>query len=237
MRILVVDDEPRHVAGMLRLLSRMRPNAEVKGAYSGEEALKTIHEWKPDILLTDIRMESMDGLTLIGRIPENQRQMMRIVIMSAYDLFTYARQAMRLGAVDYLLKPVDEEELNHLLGGFDEPSDLNAEKANESTIQYIISYMKEHLDEDISLERFADECHYNPNYLSVLFRQRMGIPFSVYQRNIRVERAVELLLNTSINVNSIAEQVGYHTTGYFIRTFRSIYGMAPGQYRRMKKRT
>ena len=238
LQMLVVDDEPRHVEGMLRLLQRLCPDADIKGAYSGEEALRCMDERQPDILFTDIRMEDMDGLALLERIPEKKRKAMKIVIMSAYDLFVYAQQAMRLGAVDYLLKPVDEEELCRLLTVFcGENVAERDDKANDDTIQYVISYIKEHMSEDISLESMAEKCHYNPNYLSALFKQNTGVSYSAYLRKIRMERAVDLLMKSDANIDKIAAALGYRTTGYFIRTFRAEYGVPPGRYRRREGRT
>ena len=79
-------------------------------ASNGREALELMDQEQPDILLTDIRMPIMDGLELIRRVRSAGSQL-RPVILSAYDEFTYAREALHLGVADYVLKPVDDDAL------------------------------------------------------------------------------------------------------------------------------
>ncbi|OWR29568.1 hypothetical protein CDO73_15405 [Saccharibacillus sp. O23] len=125
MKILIVDDEPRHRRGMMNLILSFRPGDRLNAAGDGEAALALIREERPDLVLTDIRMPNMDGLEFLKRV-EEERPKPRVVMVSAYNLFDYAQQALRHGASDYLLKPVDENKLAAMLDRIEE--EISAEE-------------------------------------------------------------------------------------------------------------
>ncbi len=118
MKILIVDDEPRHLRGMVAMIRTMRPDASVLTAKDGEAALATMRDECPDVVLSDIQMPNMDGLAFLRRLDEEGNQA-KVVMVSAYDLFKYAQTALRHGAYDYLLKPVDTEKVEALLDRLD----------------------------------------------------------------------------------------------------------------------
>ncbi|WP_181376844.1 response regulator, partial [Paenibacillus agaridevorans] len=114
MKILIVDDEPRHRRGMKNMILTLRPADLVLDAKDGAAALALIKEERPDVVLTDIRMPNMDGLEFLGML-ERENVKPKVVMVSAYDRFEYAQTAMRHGAYDYLVKPVDEGKVESLL--------------------------------------------------------------------------------------------------------------------------
>jgi two-component system response regulator YesN len=121
MKILVVDDEARHRRGMLSLIRTLRPEYEVLVAKNGIDALDIVDTLQPDIVLTDIRMPIMDGLAFLERLNEAKtKRRPRVVFLSAYNLFEYAQTALRHGAYDYLLKPVDIEKVEGILRRIEE---------------------------------------------------------------------------------------------------------------------
>ncbi|ANS73214.1 hypothetical protein AWM70_00300 [Paenibacillus yonginensis] len=114
MKILIVDDEPRHLRGMMNLIRQLRPGAEVTAAKDGVAALEQVRRDCPEAILTDIRMPHMDGLAFLGKLKE-EGILSKVVIVSAYNMFEYAQTAIRHGAYDYLLKPVEIESVERLL--------------------------------------------------------------------------------------------------------------------------
>ncbi|WP_158602411.1 response regulator transcription factor [Cohnella endophytica] len=114
MKILVVDDEARHRRGMLSLIRSLRPDYEVLTANNGLEALATVQSELPEIVFTDIRMPKMDGLAFLEKL-HDLKVRPKVVFLSAYNLFEYAQTALRHGAFDYLLKPVDTEKVETIL--------------------------------------------------------------------------------------------------------------------------
>jgi two-component system response regulator YesN len=114
VKILIVDDEPRHLRGMAAMVQAMRPHAHVSVAKDGEVALASIRSELPDVILSDIQMPNMDGLSLLKWL-EVEGIQTKVVIVSAFNLFDYAQTAIRYGASDYLLKPVDADKVEALL--------------------------------------------------------------------------------------------------------------------------
>lgn len=109
--ILLVDDEPLVIKGIRIILERSHlPIDTIREAENGEEALSVIKEETPDILITDIRMPKMDGLELCSKIYKKCPKT-GILIISGYDDFAYAQQAIKYGVREYLLKPVQKTEL------------------------------------------------------------------------------------------------------------------------------
>lgn len=112
VKLMIVDDEPVICMGLRLTIDWAELGIEVIGeAYDGEEALRLMEREQADIVLTDIRMDGMDGLELAGQLNRRYPDV-RIIIISGYEDFQYARQAMRIGVHDYLLKPVEIDELS-----------------------------------------------------------------------------------------------------------------------------
>ncbi len=115
MKILVVDDERIILRGIARMIREHPDVEEVRTAEEAEEALEILKEFRADAVITDIRMPETDGLELIRRA-EAEGLCRRFVILSGYSDFEYARTAIRYHVMDYLLKPVDPDDLNRVLG-------------------------------------------------------------------------------------------------------------------------
>jgi len=118
VRILIVDDEPRHLRGMVNLIGRLRPEDQVVVAKDGMSAMELVRSHCPEAILTDIRMPGMDGLEFLERL-KIEGIKTRVVMVSAYNLFDYAQTAIRHGAYDYLLKPVEIEKIEEVLSRID----------------------------------------------------------------------------------------------------------------------
>lgn len=111
IRMIIVDDEPIICEGLRRTIDWSQLGVEVVDvAYDGEQALQLVQAEQVDLVLSDIRMDGMDGLELAEQLKELHPEI-NCIMISGYEDFEYARRAMRLGVSDYLLKPVDIEEL------------------------------------------------------------------------------------------------------------------------------
>jgi len=110
MKICVADDEYEVRQSIIQKLSRFVSTEYIYDIGYGKQALEQIHIIRPDMLLLDIRMPEIDGIEILKKLngvyPE-----MKIIIVSGYDDFEYCRTAIQQGAVDYLLKPVDRDQL------------------------------------------------------------------------------------------------------------------------------
>jgi two-component system, response regulator YesN len=115
-KVIIVDDEPPIIRSTKRAIERCSNHFEVIGeAYNGAEALKKIAITKPDVIFTDIKMPVMDGILLVKKINELYPDEILPVIISGYQDFNYAKEALKSGVVEYLLKPIDPECISDLL--------------------------------------------------------------------------------------------------------------------------
>lgn len=132
--IFIVDDEPFIIEGMKALVQWEDYGLHVVGnASNGSEALKKIENVHVDILLTDITMPVMDGLQLISKVKERNSNI-KCIVLSGYQEFNYVKKGMELGIENYLLKPVNEQELHFTLQNCVEKIEKSAKNGEAYTI-------------------------------------------------------------------------------------------------------
>ena len=237
LRVLLVDDEIMIREGFKRLFDWGAHDCEVVGeAADGMEALAKIDALAPDIAVMDINIPIMNGLKVI-QLARIKHPDMAFVIVSGYDDFSYCREALRLKITDYILKPVDYEEFgtcidNLKIALFRRQSTKEADEQEERPINRLTRYLQEHLAEEISLSVLADEFHLSAQYISQLFKSEIGVNFLAYLTNIRMEKAKQLLLSTSLSIGEVSEQSGYGDYRVFTKVFKKSEGITPTQYRR-----
>lgn len=100
------------------------------------------------------------------------------------------------------------------------------------TIALVEKYIQEHYDQALSLDILAEKVYLTPHYLSSIFIQEKGIGINKYLKNVRMEKAREMLRDTGMKISDISQRVGYSSLSYFCRSFRNEYGMTPEQYRK-----
>ena len=140
-RILIVDDERIERNGIRFLLKKLNMEFDIDEAVNGLDALEKIRQEDYDILLTDVKMPFMDGIELIDNVV-NEKKKMRCVIFSGCNEFDYAKRAIRLGVVDYILKPVDPKEFKETLEKV--VDELEAAKASDELKNKSMEFLYEH---------------------------------------------------------------------------------------------
>ena len=239
LRVLLVDDEIMIREGFKRLFDWEAHDCEVVGeAADGMEALAQIDALRPDIVIMDINIPIMSGLKVI-QVSRIKHPKIAYVIVSGYDDFSYCQQALRLQITDYILKPVDYEEFgicidNLKISLYEQrmAEEHEPKEQGERVIIGITLYLQEHLEEEVSLSVLAEEFHLNPQYISQLFKNEIGVGFLAYLTNIRMEKAKKLLLSTSFPIAEIAQKTGYGDYRVFTKVFKKAEGITPSQYRR-----
>ncbi|MGM9538657.1 MAG: helix-turn-helix domain-containing protein [Candidatus Onthomonas sp.] len=239
LRVLLVDDEIMIREGFKRLFDWEAHDCQVVGeAADGMEALARIDALQPDIVIMDINIPIMNGLKVI-QLSRIKHPETAFVIVSGYDDFSYCREALRLQITDYILKPVNYEEFgtcidNLKISLFQQRVETAPEpkQQEERTITGITRYLQQHLADEMSLSILAEEFHLNPQYISQLFKNEIGVGFLAYLTNIRMEQAKKLLLSTSLSIAEVAEQSGYGDYRVFTKVFKKAEGITPSQYRR-----
>lgn len=389
MNILIADDERVIREGIKRTIKHLYPEYQVFVAARAEEAVKVMEEQRIHIVLTDILMPGMNGLEFM-KISKRRYPYVKWIVISAHSEFSYAQEAIRLGARDYLLKPIGknklEEIINNLtleiqkdndisrqgerlkaslrflregvfqrlasgldIGNLDigpfiedyhnfylvmvqlDPGEKSARlehfivenvlselielhgngfvvnfdrqsllglvslRENERTepfqeelrahlnhylkmpfqilysglsydfntvpqvvkrmreasasqafeaeplkgsgekaIDVALHFIREHYNEDLSLEKMASVVFLNPAYFSQLFKQKTGQGYKEYVTSLRLEQAKLLLLNPKLKLAEIAERVGYQDMRHFTQMFRKKFQLTPTEYRQQQ---
>jgi len=242
--IVVAEDEEILLNNLIGKIEKFCPDFEVIGkAQTGEQALALFMEESPDILITDIKMPVMDGLELIEKARDFY-PFMKTVITSGYSDFEYAKKAISLKVSDYLLKPVDTDELKEVLNklkneynmeknDYEEVFNLTTSSLTPSQIADLLhDFITKNYASDINLNMIANSMNYSSSYLTRIFCQYYSCTPSKYLLNLRISTAQKYLrLNPELSVRQIGEMVGYQDQGYFSRIFKKIAGLSPLDYR------
>ncbi|MFC5404092.1 response regulator transcription factor [Cohnella soli] len=238
--VVLVDDNPIITEALVCSIGWHRFGFEVARIFDdGEEALEYIVEHEPDVVITDIRMPKMDGIELARRLKQLNLSV-HVIVLSAYSDFSYAQSLIRYGGYGYLLKPLDEEELETMLGELarklsppNDESMANPPELSETIVERAKAYAKQHLHEPISLDDVAEGIHLSKNYFCNVFKAETGLTFWDYLTQIRIEKAKELL-QTDMKTYEIAYTVGYENASYLSKVFKKAHGITPSEYRKKR---
>lgn len=198
---------------------------------NAEDALEAIFHWKPELVITDVCMEAANGIDLI-RICRQNRMDAQFIIVSGYDQFSFAQEAMNNGALYYLLKPISDSEARLALKRVVSVLETHADAPIDGTdsFQQALAYIQLHYSEQISLEEIAQRFGFNKTYFSELFAKKTGMGFAYYKNALRVQAAKKLMLS-SMNVGEAGLQTGFSNVHYFSRVFKRITGESPNEWR------
>lgn len=242
-KVLIIDDEKPVRIAISKLGHWTKYHLErPEHAENGREGLKAMRELKPSLVFLDMQMPLMGGKEFLEKASREFPDCAFIVI-SGYDDFEYTRSAIRHGAIDYLLKPVAEEELNAAIErvmkdklpdeGFDDEDSSSCNLPAEHVIDLIKDHIDRNYSESIKISDFSEKYYFSGEYLSRLFKLRYGTNIYEYLLMIRMERAKELLAGRELKIQDIAVRTGYPDTNYFSKAFRNYTGLTPSEYRRI----
>ena len=252
-KAVIIDDEPIIVEGLSRAVDWGRWDCKVTGfAYNGREGLDVIRSQKPNILISDIRMPEIDGLTMVAAL-KSEFPYMQIAILTGYRDFEYAKKAIELGVTRFLLKPSKLDELEEAIGAMKKKLDetvrvypelledehapeegdeeLEDSPASSFIVNNAIEYIKDHYADKLRLSDVADEIYVRQWHLSKLINKHTGSNFSEILNGIRIEKAKQLLKDPSLKIYDIAEQVGFSDLTHFSRVFKKIEGISANEFR------
>ena len=247
LKVLVVEDEEMIRKGIVLAVDWAALDCVVVGeAANGVQALEAVERYAPSLIITDLKMPVMDGLEMLRQLRERGNNAF-VIILTAYDSFAYAQTALRLGAVDFLLKPFHDGELEQAVtrlkqrmdragqGGEKGPAPLplpELKKGDKS--KYVLeamAYIGEHYHEpNIGVAAIAQHLGISEGHLSHTFKKETDYTLLNYLTRYRIHRAMELLRDCRLKVYEVAEQVGYRDIAYFSATFKKLVGMSPSEY-------
>jgi len=240
LKVLIVEDEELIRNEILLTTPWENFDCEVVGtAENGIAGSDAIVSLKPDIVITDIRMPGLDGIEMLEKTRPPAA-----IILSGHSEFDYARQAIKLGVKDYILKPVDDEELYASLKRTSEKL-LQEKTAPKPFMEYVpppdgdkqdfyinraMEFIGVNYAADISLSDASEHIGITESYLSRLFKSRTGHCFLEYLRSYRIKKALDLMQDQGRRINEVARDTGFRDMSYFSSTFKKIVGLSPSQY-------
>ncbi len=257
---ILIDDEDWIREGLIEHLRWADLGIRLDASFSdGREAQAFMKDHAVRLILSDIRMPHMNGLDLLRWVREQtELRSTQLIFLSGYGNFQYAQEALRLGAVDFLLKPakseiieqallrakqlwLDDSERYRVWDVVRENSDLQRrieqatapeDKLYSRLVLRALNGMKERMAEDLQLAQLAEELFITPNYLGRLIRKETGRSFTEHLSDIRLQHARSLLETTMLKVYQIGDRVGISNSRYFSDWFQKLTGYTPVEYRK-----
>lgn len=243
-RVLIVDDE----AEIRSALAAYYPWTELGFVVAGQaagcgEARSIIEKEHIDVVLCDIRMPGESGLEFSAWL-SSAHPATRIVLLSAYRKFEYAQEAFKYGVRGYLVKPPTDEEFRTVFGTVarelaseSEEKLRSANRTQSATdgsppLEDVFAYLRGNI-RSACLKTAANIARMNPTYFSTWFRSKTGRTFHDALIEIKMAKAVYLLLERGMNVVETSVEVGYENPKNFSRAFHRHFGMSPKAYRRL----
>ncbi len=227
-KIVVVDDDPRIHESLKAILfehqvvSFLDPQKGLDYLLSPNEAA---------MALVDVRMGGLNGMELLERL-RRARKEMPVVIMTAHGAQDVVVEAMRLHANDYIEKPFDVHELKSRVKAIlKERASYDCDaRLPENQIDRIRQFIERNYT-NASLEYIAQEMCLSPQYLSRFFSKHNPDGFRGYKLKVKMQKAMDLLSKSSLDISEIAYQLGYSNPESFMRAFKLYAKLTPGVYR------
>lgn len=237
-RVVVVEDEELVRRGIVSAVDWARVDCAVVGeAANGAEGLEVIRACRPDLVVTDIKMPKLDGVEMLQQLRAEGNQA-AFIFLTAYSDFTYAQSAIKLGAVDYLLKPFHDGDLEEAVERlrYREEAIEPQGGAQGKYVPAATRYIAQHYgDPDMGVAQVAQALSISEGYLSHEFKKQTGRTFNSYLTDYRIRRAMELLRDCRSKVYEVAQAVGYRDITYFSATFKKTVGVTPSEFQKQSQ--
>jgi len=258
LKLLIADDEYFIRQGLATLDWNSVGIDEVFTAEDGVSAKQVLADNNIDIVITDIRMPGLSGLEISDYIKQNNLNT-KVIILSGFSDFEYARHAITANVFSYLLKPINPDELlettkraieeikhertkEEIISRYETVKGsmttseriLNSFSSCSKTVLEMLKYIAENYNSQVSLNILAERYHFNPVYLSHLIKKETGYSFSEILLSIRLINAAQLIWHTKEKIGAICDHVGFKDQRYFSQVFKKVFGMTPLEYRKLK---
>ena len=254
LKVLIVDDEELVRRGIVMETDWRRIGCMVVAeAENGKEGLAMVEKYQPDVIVTDIRMPVMTGLEMVKAARDGGCKA-KVIFLTAYNDFEYARDALKLGAADYLLKPFEDGELETVISQiceiYAEGKSDDAKEVTDSVNAFLelpkgdkskyvseaLNFVAANLDaQDLCVGMIAEHLGLSEGHLSHLFKKETSYTVNAYITRYRIRRAMELLRDCRVKVYEVAEQVGYKDITYFSTVFKKLVGINPSEFQDRSK--
>jgi two-component system, response regulator YesN len=229
MNLLIIDDEPLELEQLTYLVKKQYPNWNIFTAEDAFEAKQLIEQYSFPLAFVDIQLPGDSGLDFCEYLMANGIDT-EVVLITAYQDFSYAKQAIHLNVLDYLVKPVIEKELFEVIEDFLQKNTFTETKS--VLINEVLEIVREEYNQKLQLSDLAMKVYVTPTYLSKKFTEIVGMKFTDYINHFRIQKAKQLMLeNPDWSLFKIAEMVGFSSQHHFSNSFKKIEGITPSQFK------
>ncbi|NYE05638.1 YesN/AraC family two-component response regulator [Bacillus niacini] len=224
MNILLVDDEPLELEQLEYLILKKFPNWKIFKAQDASIALQIVKQHDIFLAFLDIQIPGKNGLDLAKELTKTYT--LDIIMVTAFQNFEYAQTSIRLGVVDYITKPIIEDELMAVLSKYERLGRYSEQIINA------INIIHAEYSEKLTLNYLASKIHINSAYLSRKFHEEVGMGFSEYLNEFRLKEAQRMLVeHPDLSISTVSERCGFNSQHYFSQIFRKMTGQSPRDFR------
>ena len=250
--ILIVDDDAE-IAHYIK--AELSDWYRFEHACNGKEGLKMLLTGKYDLVISDVMMPEMDGVTMLKKIKGNSNVSdIPVILLTSKSEVENRLEGLRKGADAFLAKPFNMEELHILIDNLVDNvrrirgkySGAQGQKAkieqiqvkgnNDALMERVMNYMNEHLaDQDLNVEKLTADVGISRAQLHRKLKEIAGVSAGEFIRNLRLEQAARLIEEGQINITQVAYSVGFNNQTHFSTVFKKHYGMSPSEYAETKR--
>lgn len=250
--ILIVDDDAE-IAHYIK--TELSDWYRFEHASNGKEGLKMLLTGKYDLVISDVMMPEMDGITMLKKIKGNSNVSdIPVILLTSKSEVENRLEGLRKGADAFLAKPFNMEELHILIDNLVDNvrrirgkySGAQGQKAkieqiqvkgnNDALMERVMNYMNEHLaDQDLNVEKLTADVGISRAQLHRKLKEIAGVSAGEFIRNLRLEQAARLIEEGQINITQVAYSVGFNNQTHFSTVFKKHYGMSPSEYAETKR--
>ncbi|HEY8935338.1 MAG TPA: DNA-binding response regulator, partial [Cyclobacteriaceae bacterium] len=251
--VLIIEDNPDMI-DFIKVSLQHKYNFIT--ALNGEEGLTKTNNFIPELIISDIMMPVMDGLTLCKKIKENPKTThIPIILLTAKSLTIQKVEGIRMGADLYLTKPFEvellEAHIDNLLKRKKEltdyfrheliiqpSSDVTGENVDEKFIKKVMGIIEAHIsDTDFGVEKLSAEVGMSTTHLYRKLKSLTQLSANDIIRKYRLKKASILLGNKEGNISEIMYDVGFSNLSYFSKCFKAEFGLAPKDYQQKQSKS
>lgn len=246
-KILIVDDD-REIADYI--ISELGSHYKFEHAPNGKEGLKAILTQQYDLVISDVMMPEMDGITMLKHIKDNpQVSEIPVIMLTSKAEVEHKLEGLRSGADAYIAKPFSMEELHiqidnlidnvrRLRGKFsgavlqeERVENIEVKGNDDALMERIMRSVNANMsDPDYNIDALASDVGISRAQLHRKMKEITGVASGKFLRNLRMEQAARLLREGKVNVSQIADKVGYADQAHFSTAFKTHFGMTPSEY-------
>lgn len=251
-KVLLVEDEEMIRRGIRFSIDWLQYDCIVmEEALNGQDGYEKICELMPDIVITDINMPIMDGISMIRE--GLRKHTFSSIIISGYNEFHLAKQALQLGVAEFLVKPLEDDQLIAALVSAKSKVDLlrkyevisnhpqeteeilsskfmEKETKTSRYVSQMIAYVQENYPKKISIHDLVEQLDLSAYYLNQKFKIETSYTFNEFLNRYRIQKSIELLKTGDNKIYTIAQDIGFSDYKYFISIFKKYAQITPSQY-------